>query len=81
MIKELRRELKEKQENTEALKAQLASAEREVYKRERDIDILRQSFRIMSCNKKAAAAAASRGVSKSVSKSFALVKQIDEKSK
>ncbi|KAJ0093292.1 hypothetical protein Patl1_25768 [Pistacia atlantica] len=81
MIKELRRELKEKQENTEALKAQLASAEREVHKREREIDILRQSFRIMSCNKKAAAAAAARGVSKSVSKSFALVKQIDEKSK
>ncbi|KAH7573136.1 hypothetical protein ACOSP7_006585 [Xanthoceras sorbifolium] len=52
MIKELRMEVKDKEQSIEALKAQLASTEQEVYRRERDIDIVRQSLKIMSCNKK-----------------------------
>ncbi|KAK0607255.1 hypothetical protein LWI29_012192 [Acer saccharum] len=51
-IQELRMEVKEKEESMEALKAQLASTEQEVYRRERDIDILRQSLKIMSYDKK-----------------------------
>ncbi|KAK9287674.1 hypothetical protein L1049_016112 [Liquidambar formosana] len=51
-VEELQRELKAKEETIELLKAQLASKEKEEYKREREVDILRQSLRIMS-NKKA----------------------------
>lgn len=53
MIQELKRELRDKEQNIEALKAQLGSVETEVYRKQRDIDILRQSFRIMSHKKKA----------------------------
>ncbi|TXG72471.1 hypothetical protein EZV62_001050 [Acer yangbiense] len=51
-IQELRMEVKDKEESMEALKAQLTSTEQEVYRRERDIDILRQSLKIMSYDKK-----------------------------
>ncbi|KAK3187742.1 hypothetical protein Dsin_027303 [Dipteronia sinensis] len=56
-IQELRMEVKDKEESMEALRAQLASTEQEVYRRERDIDILRQSLKIMSCYKKPSRAA------------------------
>ncbi|KAK4854760.1 hypothetical protein QYF36_000895 [Acer negundo] len=56
-IQELRMEVKDKEESMEALKAQLASTEQEVYRKERDIDILRQSLKIMSCAKKPSRAA------------------------
>ncbi|KAK2643824.1 hypothetical protein Ddye_019019 [Dipteronia dyeriana] len=56
-IRELRMEVKDKEESMEALRAQLASTEQEVYRRERDIDILRQSLKITSCNKKPSRAA------------------------
>ncbi|KAL4643725.1 hypothetical protein ACB092_02G112600 [Castanea dentata] len=51
MIEELQRELLAKEETIKALKEQLASIEHEEYKKEREIDILRQSLRIMSSKK------------------------------
>lgn len=51
MIKELQRELHAKEETIRGMKAQIASMEQEEYKKEREIDILRQSLRIMSSKK------------------------------
>lgn len=51
MIEELRMEVKAKEETIEELKARLASTEREEYKRAREVDILRQSLRIVSSSK------------------------------
>ena len=51
MIEELQRELLAKEETIKALKEQLASIEHEEYKKEREIDILRQSLRILSSKK------------------------------
>ncbi|XVE81500.1 hypothetical protein DITRI_Ditri15bG0069500 [Diplodiscus trichospermus] len=51
MIEELKKEVKSKEETIQALKTQLASMEREGYERERELDILRQSLRILG-NKK-----------------------------
>lgn len=48
MIEVLQGELQAKEETIKALNARLASMEREEYKKEREIDILRQSLRIMS---------------------------------
>jgi septal ring factor EnvC (AmiA/AmiB activator) len=51
MIEELQRELQAKEETIKALKERLASIENEEYNKEREIDILRQSLRIMSSKK------------------------------
>lgn len=53
LIEELREELKVKEETIEVLKAGLAEAKQEETKKEREVDILRQSLRIMSNKKKA----------------------------
>lgn len=50
LMEDLQRELKAKDETIEELQAKLASMEDEEYKREREVDILRQSLRIMSSN-------------------------------
>ncbi|XP_023515394.1 uncharacterized protein LOC111779565 [Cucurbita pepo subsp. pepo] len=47
----LRTELQAKEETIKALKERLVSMEQEKYKRNRDIDILRQSLRIMTSKK------------------------------
>ncbi|GKV19500.1 hypothetical protein SLEP1_g29753 [Rubroshorea leprosula] len=52
VVEELKREVKSKEETIEALEVRLASMEREGYERKREIDILRQSLRIMSSKKK-----------------------------
>ncbi|KAJ4954852.1 hypothetical protein NE237_011635 [Protea cynaroides] len=51
-IRVLRRELKGKEETIQDLKARVAAMEKEGIKKERDVDILRQSLRIMSSKKK-----------------------------
>ncbi|KDP33362.1 hypothetical protein JCGZ_12911 [Jatropha curcas] len=51
MIEELKMEVKAKEDTIEELKARLALVEREEYKRAREVDILRQSLRIMSSRK------------------------------
>ncbi|KAG6664592.1 golgin subfamily A member 6-like protein 22 [Carya illinoinensis] len=51
MIQELQRELHAKEETIRGLKARMSSMEHEEYKKEREIDILRQSLRIMSSKK------------------------------
>lgn len=56
MIEELQKEVAGKEKTIKALKAQLASIEHEDYKKEREIDILRQSLRIMSSKKMASRA-------------------------
>ncbi|XP_021650263.2 uncharacterized protein LOC110642492 isoform X2 [Hevea brasiliensis] len=48
MIEEVKMEVKAKEEIIEELKARLALVEREEYKRAREVDILRQSLRIVS---------------------------------
>lgn len=48
MIEEMKRELNAKEAAMEALKARLASMEQEEYRRAREVDILRQSLRIVS---------------------------------
>lgn len=48
MIQKLKEELKAKEETVEALQAQISAMEDVVAKREREVDILRQSLRIMS---------------------------------
>ncbi|XVE84816.1 hypothetical protein DITRI_Ditri17bG0043200 [Diplodiscus trichospermus] len=53
MIEELKKELKNKERTIEATKTRLASMEREGYKREREMDILKQSLRILGTKKKA----------------------------
>ncbi|KAL3828325.1 hypothetical protein ACJIZ3_017127 [Penstemon smallii] len=53
VLMELKKELRAKEENIEVLQAKLASMEHQEFKREREMDILRQSLRIMSYKKKA----------------------------
>ncbi|XP_059632272.1 uncharacterized protein LOC132274923 [Cornus florida] len=53
LMEELQRELKGKEETIELLQARIVSMEQEGSKREREVDILRQSLRIMSYKKKA----------------------------
>ncbi|KAL8162857.1 hypothetical protein V2J09_014346 [Rumex salicifolius] len=50
-MEEIHKEINAKDETIEALRARVASMEEEEYKRKREVDILRQSLRIM-CNKK-----------------------------
>ncbi|KAL2923070.1 putative ubiquitination network signaling protein acrB [Bienertia sinuspersici] len=52
LMEDLQSELKAKDETIQVLKAQLASMEDEEYKSKREVDILRQSLRIMSSNSK-----------------------------
>lgn len=52
LLDELHRELKAKEETIKLLLAQLASMEKEKWRMEREVDILRQSLRIMSHHKK-----------------------------
>ncbi|XP_022722958.1 uncharacterized protein PF11_0207-like [Durio zibethinus] len=54
MIEELKKEVKNKEETIEDMKRRVASMEREGYEREREMDILRQSLRILGSKKKAA---------------------------
>lgn len=54
MLLELKKELTAKEERIELLQAKLASMEHQESKREREMDILRQSLRIMSHKKRAA---------------------------
>jgi hypothetical protein len=51
MIEELKVEVKAKEGCIEELKAQLALAKKEEYNRAREVDILRQSLKIMSSRK------------------------------
>ncbi|GKA65768.1 hypothetical protein Tco_0765475 [Tanacetum coccineum] len=52
LIDELRREVRAKEETIELLQAHIASIEQQESKRQREVDILRQSLRIMSHKKK-----------------------------
>uniref|UniRef100_A0A5B7BHP3 Uncharacterized protein n=1 Tax=Davidia involucrata TaxID=16924 RepID=A0A5B7BHP3_DAVIN len=52
LIDELHKEMKAKEETIELLEGRLASMEQEGSKREREVDILRQSLRIMSHDNK-----------------------------
>ncbi|XP_060173810.1 uncharacterized protein LOC132604345 [Lycium barbarum] len=52
LLEDLHMELKAKEEAIAYLKEKIASMEKQELKRERDIDILRQSLKIMSYNKK-----------------------------
>ena len=54
LMEDLQREIKAKDETIEVLKAQLTSMEDEGYRSKREVDILRQSLRIMSSNSKGA---------------------------
>ncbi|GAB4843687.1 hypothetical protein Ancab_013651 [Ancistrocladus abbreviatus] len=67
MIQQLQRELKAKDEKIQSLKTQIASMEQEEYVRKREMDILRQSLRILSSKE----GAVSNCVAKSLTK-FAL---------
>ncbi|GAV70456.1 hypothetical protein CFOL_v3_13954 [Cephalotus follicularis] len=71
MIEELREDIKAKEEMMEVLKSRIATMENQIYKREREIDILKQSLRIMSSKK------ATHKVWKTIPKT-AFVKQIRE---
>ncbi|KAJ6321526.1 hypothetical protein OIU77_011572 [Salix suchowensis] len=51
LIEELKMEVKAKEDCIDDLKAQLASAKKEEYNRAREVDILRQSLKIMSSRK------------------------------
>ncbi|KAH0739041.1 hypothetical protein KY290_037746 [Solanum tuberosum] len=53
LLEEMHRELKEKEEKIALLKEEIASKEQQELKREREVDILRQSLKIMSYNMKA----------------------------
>ncbi|XVF29234.1 hypothetical protein REPUB_Repub15cG0103500 [Reevesia pubescens] len=53
-IEELKKEVRSKEETIEALKNRIASMEREGYEQEREMDILRQSLRILGAKKKVA---------------------------
>ncbi|KAM3326938.1 golgin subfamily A member 6-like protein 2 [Capsicum chacoense] len=53
LLEELHRELQDKEEKIALLKEEIASKEQEELKREREIDILKQSLKIMSYNMKA----------------------------
>ncbi|XP_073128721.1 uncharacterized protein [Henckelia pumila] len=63
MLMELKKELGSKQEKIEILQAKLISMEDQELRREREMDILRQSLRIMS-HKKRAATTSARGHSR-----------------
>lgn len=52
MLEEVQKELKAKEETIQHLQAQVAGMKQEEYKRERELDILRQSLRILCFNKK-----------------------------
>lgn len=52
MIEELHGELRTKEESLETLRSRIAAMEQEGIKRDREIDILRQSLRILSNTKK-----------------------------
>ncbi|XP_010940694.1 uncharacterized protein [Elaeis guineensis] len=52
MIEGLHRELKNKEETLQTLRSRIAAMEKEGIKRDREIDILRQSLRILSNTKK-----------------------------
>ncbi|MCD7469625.1 hypothetical protein HAX54_008767 [Datura stramonium] len=64
LLEKLHRELKEKEEKIALLKEEIASKEQQELKREREVDILRQSLKIMSYHMKAAS------FSKNLSKSL-----------
>ncbi|KAL5542468.1 hypothetical protein UlMin_010178 [Ulmus minor] len=51
MAEELKKELQAKDETIRELKSKLASMDQERYKRDREVDILRQSLRIMTSKK------------------------------
>ncbi|KAF7837385.1 golgin subfamily A member 6-like protein 6 [Senna tora] len=51
-MENMKRELQEKEETINALKAQLASMENQKNKKEREFDMLKQSLRIMSGSNK-----------------------------
>lgn len=53
VILELKNELRSKEDRIELLQAKLASMEHQESKREREMDILRQSLRIMSHKRRA----------------------------
>ncbi|KAL6189348.1 hypothetical protein ACLB2K_040737 [Fragaria x ananassa] len=69
ILEELKGQLKAKEEIIASLNSKIATMENEQYKREREIDILRQSLRIMSCKKTVVQ------VAKNVSKDSQLVKK------
>nr|GFD51620.1 hypothetical protein [Tanacetum cinerariifolium] len=52
LIDELRREVRAKEETIELLQAHIASIEQQESRRQHEVDILRQSLRIMSHKKK-----------------------------
>ncbi|KAL0433106.1 UNVERIFIED_CONTAM: hypothetical protein Slati_2644900, partial [Sesamum latifolium] len=62
MLMELNKELQAKEERIELLQAKLASMEDQEFKREREVDILRQSLRIMSHKKRATKPAGKRSI-------------------
>ncbi|XP_016476070.1 uncharacterized protein LOC107797676 [Nicotiana tabacum] len=66
LIEELHKELKEKEETIELLKQRISLMEQQELKREREVDILRQSLKIMSYKMKATS------ISKNLSKSLHL---------
>lgn len=51
IAEELKAELQGKEETIKALESRLGSMENELYKKEREVDILRQSLKIMSSKK------------------------------
>ncbi|KAK8599739.1 hypothetical protein V6N13_060437 [Hibiscus sabdariffa] len=54
MMEEMKKELKNKEETIKALRARIASMEKEGFKRKREMDILKQSLRILDSRMKAA---------------------------
>ncbi|KAK8518514.1 hypothetical protein V6N13_027982 [Hibiscus sabdariffa] len=54
MMEEMKKELKMKEETIEALRARIASMEKEGFERKREMDILKQSLRILDSKMKAA---------------------------
>ncbi|KAK8983764.1 hypothetical protein V6N11_009550 [Hibiscus sabdariffa] len=54
MIEEMKKELKKKEETIEALRARIVSMEKEGFERKREMDILKQSLRILDSKMKAA---------------------------
>ena len=54
-MEDIRNELKTKDETIEVLRAQLTSMEQQECRRNREVDILRQSLKIMSTKKKGTA--------------------------
>lgn len=51
ITEELKAELQIKEETIKALESRLGSMENELYKKEREVDILRQSLKIMTSKK------------------------------